>query len=269
MEVSLSGRGLFLFLFLAAFAGLVSCGNRYDLSTERGRQSRIDDANFHLSKGECGAAAEAIDPLYNSTYVNDEVRIIKASAVACNAHYNLLTFVGNIAGVSNYFQAMAKSLTNTTGDGARQSMYDAVDVLTQSGAVLNASQRSASVNTYMVFLQFGVISAIIRNYGNPSSTGARGANLIYDADGANPSPEMSDIDACALAAAFSHISDSMSNSNLSDSDTKALNSSMNSVCVSAGFSSCAVLSRDRTSCNGVNANSVNAKSAVTGVNASW
>ena len=110
MDVSLSGRRVILFLFLAALASLtlISCGNRYDLSKESGRRARIDDANFHLSKGECGAASEAIDPLYASTYVDDEIRIVKASATACYAHYSLLKFAGNIAGSSNYLQALVK-----------------------------------------------------------------------------------------------------------------------------------------------------------------
>jgi hypothetical protein len=259
-------RNLSFFLFLL----FTSCGNRFDLSTERGRQARIDDANYHLSYGQCAAAHEAIDPLYASDQVNDEVRLVKAAAYACQGTFNFLTVVGNIAGVSDFFAALAKSLTNTANDSARASMYSAVDVLTVNGTYLNASNRSKPVNDYMVFLQMGVIGTILRNYGNPSSSGSQGQALVYDGSGGSPANEMSDIDACALAAAFSHFSDSYRNSSLNDSDTSSFSSRIDAICVTAGAANCSAISRDRTSCNGGNnANSVIADAVVDGVDLSW
>jgi hypothetical protein len=267
MDVSLAWIRGFSILLLSF--SLFACGDRYDLSTARGQQSLIDDANMHLSKGECAEANASIDPVYASTHVTDQIRIIKASAQACYAHFNLLTFASNIASSSNYFQSFAKSLDNVANDSARTWMYNAVDVLTQSGSVLGAGSRTAAGNSYMVFLQLGVISAIIRNYGSPNaSTGAQGANLIYSAT-LNPAGEMSNLDACALTAAFSFVYDSYANSDLSDANSSSLVSSVNSICTSAGLSSCSVLSRDRTSCDGTNQNSVNAESVVTGVNSAW
>lgn len=269
MDVYLSGlRILFLSLALLS-SGLVSCGNRYDLSTERGRRSRIDDANFHLSRGQCEAADEAINPLYASAYVDDEVRIVKASATACYARFNVLTLLSSISGSSNYFQALAKALDNTAGDKARTYLYAASDVLTQTTAALDASNRSRSVNGYMVLLQFGVISAIIRTYGTPDTSGAQGPDLVYEVLGANPPAEMSDLDACALASAFSHISNSFPSSDFSDSDTGSLVDAIDSICVAGGIGSCSTISRDRTSCTGANANSVTAAGVVSGVNAAW
>ncbi len=270
MDVSLSiiwKRVFFILTFVSLVLG--GCGDRYNLATESGRQARIDDANFHLSKGECGAAHEAINPLYLSPYVNDVVRIIKASAYACEAHFNLLNFMANIAGGSNYFKVFAKSLDSIAGDHARTSLYNAVDIITQSGSSLGAGSRSSSMNTFMVFLQFGVLSAIQRNYGAPSTDGSQGTDLIYEALGANPAGEMTDLDACAMAAAFSHISDSFLASGLSDSDSKSATSALNSVCTGAGLSSCTAINRDRASCNGTNSNSVTAAAVVAGVNAEW
>jgi len=268
MDVSLSGSRVFIGFLALLSLSLISCGNRYDLSTERGRRSRIDDANFHLSSGNCGAAAEAIDPLYGSPYVNDEVRIIKSSTFACYASFNLLTFISNLASNSNYFVGIAKSLTSGAGDGARGSLYGAVDVITQGTAAINASARTAKENTYMLFLQLGVVSAIQRNYGSPASDGSQGANLVYEAAGANPAGEMTDTDACALAAAFSHISDSFGQSDLTDSTSSGLVSSLNSVCVGLGYSSCSSINRVRSGCDGTDAESVTAASVVGGVNSS-
>ena len=269
MDVSLSGSRVFPVFLILLFCCLAACGDRYDLSTARGQQARIDDANMHLSKGECSAADEAINPLYASPYVTDEVRIIKASAQACFARFNLLKFAANLVGASNYFQALAKSLDNTTGDAARQWMYNAMDVLMQGGNATGAGQRTTAANSFMVFLQFGVISSIIRNYGSPDCcSGAKGANLVYDTLG-SPAGEMSDRDACALSAAFSIISDSFGNADLTDKDSQSAVTALNSVCTAAGLSSCAALNRDRTTCDGVNQNSVNAEAVVNGVNAAW
>ena len=158
---------------------------------------------------------------------------------------------------------LASTLDNVANDAARNWMYAAVDVLTQGGAAMGASQRTTASNSFMVFLQFGVISSILRNYGNPDSQGNQGTNLTY------PAGNMTDVDACALAAAFSFISDSFPYSGLSDADSKSAVSSLNSICVAAGLSSCAALNKDRSVCNGANATSVQAGQVATGVNGAW
>lgn len=270
MDVSLGSRLFCLAILSVLF--LNSCGNRYDLETERGRQARIDDANYHLSKGECGAAHEAINPLYNSSHVDDEVRIVKASAHACDGGFNLLTLAGNLDGASNYFQVLAKSMNNTAGDSKRASMYSAVDVLTQAGTKLDASQRSTKVNTYMVFIQLGVAGAILRNYGNPTSSGAQGANLDYTVDGGTGAGEMSMEDACGLTAAFAIMSDSFSHSSLTDDDSTAVNASLNSSCVAAGLASCSAGNKDRSACDeagGAGDPDTIAAAIVTQVNSGW
>ncbi|MGZ3738828.1 MAG: hypothetical protein ACXVB9_05615 [Bdellovibrionota bacterium] len=260
MDVSLSGLRVFSVFLVCLF--LSACGDRYDLSTARGQQASIDDANSFLSQGKCAQADAAINPLYGSVYVTDQVRLIKASAQACFAGFQLLTFAGNLVGTSNYFKSLALSLNNTAGDSARQWMYNAVDVLTQGGNAMNGGQRSTADNSYMVFLQLGVISSILRNYGAPDSTGAKTVALTYLGT-------LSNVDACALTAAFSFITDSYSNSDLSDSTSQSTVASLNSICTGAGLGSCSALNRDRTQCDGANANTIKAEALVTGVNNSW
>jgi hypothetical protein len=270
MDVSLWNSRL-LIISLLGLIGLLSlsaCGNRFDLSTERGRQSRIDEANFHLSRGECAQALEAINHVFYSSHVTEEVRLVKASAHACAGTYNMLALIANLSGASNYFSTLAKSLSNIAGDGAPNSFYIAVDTLTQDGAVLDASQRSKQLNTYMVFLQLGVVGSILRNYGDPDSSGAQGTDLIYNTGG-SPAGEMSDVDACALVAALSAFSDSFTYSSLTDADTAAVNNQVNALCVSAGVGSCSSLNRSRTACDGTNAASVAAQAVVGGINSAW
>lgn len=268
MDVSLwLARGICSALVLAGIT-LSACGNRFDLSTERGRRARMDDANFHLSRGSCDAALEAILPVYSSPNVDDEVRLVTASAYACKGTFNFLTLVGNLGGASNFFQVLAKSLANKPNDAARSAMYSAVDVLTLSGAALNGNQRSSAVNSYMVFLQLATVGTIIRNYGSPATDGSQGATLVYNT-GSNPAGEMSNVDACALSAGLATIVDSYRNSNLADDDTKAVANAFESICVSAGLTSCADLNKNRTACDGTNADSVAAAAVVSGVNAGW
>ena len=268
MDVGLAKSRLFL-LALSLFF-LVSCGNRFDLSKEYGRRARIDQANYHLSRGECQAALEAINPLYASVHVDDEVRIITASAHACSATFSLLTVAGNLFGSSNYFNALAKSMKATTSNGHLQSMYAAVDILTASNVNINASQRSTEMNNYMIFLQMGVVGAVLSAYGNPNATtGAQGTNLAYS----NPrgGGEMANEDACALAAAFGIISDSFNYSSITDADAVAVKNSLNNACVSAGLASCDVLNKVRSNCTGLagNAPSIAASNIVGAVNGAW
>jgi len=269
MDVSPWISRLVCYGMLLSLTLVFGCGNRFDLSKERGRRARIDEANFFLSKGNCTAAIEAIDPLYHSPHVDDEVRIIKASAHACAGTFNLFNVLSSIGGGSNnIFSTAAKSLSNTQGDGARAALYQAVDALTRNGVLLEASARSTSVNNYMVFIQFGVISAILRNYGNPLADGSKVVPLVYTT-GSNPPGEMSDLDACALAAGISMLSNSFSHSSLSDSGVSSAVTSINNFCVSIGLSSCSDISKTRTDCDGTNAASVTAQSVVAGVDGAW
>ncbi|MGZ3694321.1 MAG: hypothetical protein ACXWQO_09070 [Bdellovibrionota bacterium] len=266
MDVFLSVRRVYFVIPILLFIfGLAACGNRFDLSKERGRQARIDEANFFLSQENCGAALEAINPLYGSIYVDDEVRIITASAYACSGKFRLLSMAAGIAGASNFFSGMVKGLSD--GGGATN-FYSATDVMTGSGARLAASQRSTRENNFMVFLQMGVISSILKTYGAPDASGNQTTHLVYTT-AANPAGEMTDVDACALTGAIGILYDSYKGSSLNDSDTVSLTNNLNAICVAAGLSSCSVLNKDRSLCDGVNANSVVAESVVGGVNAAW
>ncbi|RZA07690.1 MAG: hypothetical protein EOP11_07005 [Proteobacteria bacterium] len=253
---------------------LTACGNNYDLADERGRRSRIDDANLHLSAGRCQSALASIWPLYNSTYVDDEVRLITASAYACEGSFNLLTLAGNLSNVSNPFQALAKSLSNRPNDGARQAMYRASDVLTRGSAAIGAAQRGASVNSYMVFVQLGIIGTIIRNYGSPAIDGSRGAALTYNPTTApnNPAGEMTDEDACALAASVGNILDSFLYSGLTDPSTRAVTNQLQALCATIpGGYSCSDISQARTACSSNPANTAATVAAfvMSGVNSAW
>lgn len=257
-----------LFFGLLGLLSISGCGNRFDVATERGRQSRIDEANFYLSRGQCNAAIEAISHVYNSVHVNDEVRIIMSSAYACLGTFNMLTLLSNLDGATDYYAALAKSLKTTDNDATVGAMFIASDILTENGAKPTAGSRSKTINNYMVFVQLGIVGTILRRYGAPTSTGAQTTDLIYTTGG-NPAGEMDNAHACALGAAVSTFSDSLTNSTITDAGTLAVNSRLNTLCVAAGLSSCAAINSNRGACDGTNADSTVAANIVTQLNTSW
>lgn len=260
-------RALRLLFALFLLLPLLSCGNRFDINTERGRQAAIDEANLQLSNGNCTAALTAIEPLYRSPNVNDEVRVTRASVEACFAGFNMISLLVNLIDKPNQYQALAKSLDNTLGDGKIAYLYNATDILTQNGGVIDAINRSKSVNNFLFFLQLATIGAIQNAYGNPDAEGVQGNAIDYLPAAAGT---LSNLDACALAAAHSHATDSFGGSDLS-SNTQAVAAinTLNARCMTVGFASCASINRVRTACDGVNQVSLDADLIVGAVDAGW
>lgn len=270
MEVRLSNVRAFSWLaIISLFLGSASCGKKMDMDTEYGRQARIDEANMLLSQGYCQLAQDTIRPLYSSTYNSDEATIIMAATYACFAGFDFLTLADNFATMTNKFQAVAKTMSaSSSSDPKITYMYNAVDILSQNNTLLNASQRATKVNAYMVFLQLGVMGAILSGYGAPSTTtGAQVSNLNYS----NPRAggDMANVDACAVAAAISTIVNS-ANAVSSDADVTSMVNSLNTACTAAGVS-CTNINRDRTACTGLAADapSVVASGIITQVNTNW
>lgn len=258
----------FSILLLAAALVLPACGDRFNIDTEHGRQAVIDEANLYLSNGNCQLALNAIEPLYNSAHVTDEVRVIRASADACFAGFATISLLKNITDKTNFYEALAKTMNDVTfGGGKLPALYRATDIITSNGAKLAAIQRSRELNDFMVFLQLAVMGAIQDLYGGGTAEGVQSQTFNYLAAGAGT---LSNTDGCAYAGAVGFISDSFNNSNLS-SNTQATTAiaRLNSLCAAAGISSCASLNKNRTACDGANAESVAADAIVDQANAAW
>lgn len=265
-------RKVFVSIIVSAlFLSAVSCGKQMDMDTQYGREARIDETNLLLSKGYCQLALDTIKPLYDSTtYNTSEVTILTAASYACFANFNFLTLASNLGTVTNKFEAIAKTMSASGSTDTKISyMYQAVDILTSSNTLVNASQRATSVNSYMVFLQLGVMGVIISAYGAPgTSTGAQTTNLLY-ASPRNAGTDMANVDACALGAAVSTIVDSAGYISGNTDITSAV-SALNTVCTNAG-TACTSVNRIRTACTGggADAASIVASAFVTQINTSW
>ena len=265
MDVSLWFKRL-IFPILLLFVH-ASCGSNSDIHTPRGRQAMIDDANISLSRGLCDQAIANISPLYTSPYVNETVVLVMASAYACKGRFNALTMIGNVSGSSSFFNALAMSLGNTAGDGSTSYLYQAVDVLTASNTLLSASQRTKNVNTYMTILQMAVMGSIFRQYGAPTSTGAKTVALTYNVG--SGVGQLTNLDACGLTAAVSIGYDSYQNSNFTDANMASSMASINTLCTSAGYPGCTGIPNNRAACVGNVPNETVAQGVVAGINGAW
>lgn len=247
----------------------IACGNRFDLSTERGKQARIDETNFYLSQGDCNSAIDSINPVYEAFPADPEVIVLRASADACFGGFNFIDLLISLTDVSNTYSALALSAPSVSlNDGKLAALYRAVDILTESSTKLSANARGTTVNDFMVFLSMGVIGAILQSYGDPTTTtGDQGTNLDYQLAQAGT---MADVDACALVAAHSMAIDSFSFSNLnSNAEAQAAVADFDTACLAATGVTCSNLEKDRTVCDGANAASTDAVGMVGGVNAAW
>lgn len=270
MDVRLKQYKSFCWLWIVIFLSVVSCGKQLDIDTQHGRDARIDEANQLLSKGYCQLALDTIKPLYDSVFNSEESTVITAAAYACFAGFNFITLADNISSAASKYKALAKSMpASSSGDGKIAYMYQALDALTQGNSLLSNTQRTTTVNSYMVFLQLATIGVIMSSYAAPNTTdGTKTGTLVYS----NPrvSGEMTNLDACAVAAGISAIMDS-SSAVTGNTDISSVTASFTTACTAAGYTSCTGISRDRTACNGVAAQSASvvASAIITAINSAW
>lgn len=259
-------KSTFVVIFLCLT--VTACGNRFDLSTERGKQARIDETNFYLSINDCNSALNSINPVFEAFPTDPEIMVLRSSVDACFGGFNFINLVINITEKPVIYTALAKTMVNVElNDGELAAMYRASDILTTNNTVLDAVNRSTYVNDFMVFLQLGIAGAILASYGDPDAEGNKGTVLDYQLAQAGT---MSDEDACALVAAHAMAIDSFTFSNLgSNTEAQSAVDEFNTACVAATGVNCSDLEKDRSVCDGANGASTNAVSLVGGINAAW
>jgi hypothetical protein len=192
------------------FCALVfSCGTKFDPETETGRNGTIDEVNRLLSIEDCRAAVALIEPLYNSSWTNNEIRMLRASSHACQAKVNFFTMLTNLGSSSfcsggncNDFWSLMSQFFYTTGLGVsgaddviRTRMYaswfalDALQATVDSGVVVPSEMQSTpgSVNSgslipadrtdeanfYMIFVSMSLL-------GNTQNLYAQRSDVSFD-----------------------------------------------------------------------------------------
>ena len=201
-----------LFILASGFVA-VGCGIPHlDGSTQEGKAAVLDAVHSALTNGNCSKAISLIEPVYNSVYSDNEVRLARASAFAC------------AAGVDNFFQLAANMATNpyqsTPGQGsflfrtaaklfnlpglsftdyddrlatAQQAMEALTTVIREgvfvrgSNAYLTttpntgsylATDRTDDSNLYMMMVSLSAMGAVGNRYGNPYTTNFKKGNLL-------------------------------------------------------------------------------------------
>ena len=191
-------------VFLGGFLGLtlLGCGIPHlDGSTQEGKAAVLDAVHHALTEGNCNKAIALIEPVYNSLYSDNEIRMARSSAFACAAGVNnFFQMIGSLAtsrfdsaaGEGSYLFRTAAQLFNGAGltstdydlrlGTAQQSMEALTTVVREGAYVLpanaylttsfnpgsyQASDRSDDANTYMILVSLSAMGAVENRYGNP------------------------------------------------------------------------------------------------------
>lgn len=193
----------------ALWVTAVGCnGPRMDLSAPSGKVAIVEQVTKLLSSQQCQAAIALIEPVYNSSYTDNDVRMVRSAAHACFAGLNFFGLLGdfttiNMSATDAFWQFMTEAFYPTGYAGAArtsildnriQSSFYAMDALMSaipSGRTINEdvrfnpatvstdvfnlgslrySDRTNDANLYLFFVAMAVMGNIQNQYGNPDAS---------------------------------------------------------------------------------------------------
>lgn len=206
------------------------------------KASVLNEVDVALTRGDCSAAITAIEPLFNSAYSDNDVRMRAAAAYACSAKVNfignMLSLISNASDISAtpavFWRLLAKTYNSRIGDdhvveGAVLSL-DALLSVTRPGVLILPqyqvnpgshnvgsvfyTDRTDESNFALLFSSMATIGGISSRYGlADSSTGEPATvppNLPWDSVGSFAPNSENGRDGCALAAGVVNFVDSLS-----------------------------------------------------------
>lgn len=224
----------FLIYILCSVIFLQSCGQDYKhISTQNGRQYLLDLANGYLTSGQCQQAIDTLEPLYNSIYVDNEIRLTYASAWACAGGFNFAVLIASLKNLgsgdiwsafvaANYSASYADSKVYLLGEAVRY-----VRKASSNSSSYSAAFRTQEANIYMVFLQMQIIATTIsiQTLGNADRLTGKKTTTIT---GLGTNAEK-----CRIEVAFATIKDSL-NYVTAGAAITTLNNAITKVCTAAG-----------------------------------
>lgn len=200
-------RRRFFFVSLFCLWALASsCGpQKLDPSTASGREAIYDTVNGYLSREQCAEAIDAITPLYESIYSNDQARYLYAASYACKAGFNYFEFTDYLLENSAAFstneiwERLTLLYPSVTGDGKSEGLWFATDALfailgsgvavpaiykinatTNNPGSLQPNDRDSNSNAYLAFLSMALVGTGHNRFGSPYSNGKKGADLPWN-----------------------------------------------------------------------------------------
>ncbi len=223
-------KSSFPFLFLVLVT--VSCSaSNFDISTVSGRRSIIAEVHSLLTRGLCDAAIDTIEPLYESIYTNNEIRLVRASAHGCKAGINYFDLLNGLVQNSSTLiiggglwtfltQYFYHSTQRTVEDRFRSGWFatDSLFAILNTGVVVPAAfqvntstnnvgsvlvqHRTNESNLYLIFISMAVIGATQSRYGDPDTT-----NYRKNQDLSWISTTLMETEGCAYAASIVNMLD--------------------------------------------------------------
>ncbi len=177
---------------------LSGCGNApFNIDSESDRNAMISSIKSNLNSMNCGAALEKASELFESKYSDNEIRMLYASALGCNADfkfYTVLTSVssGNydidpIAGTTKFFNTLAQIFpSNSASDVKMQSFwlmqdaiqsvllpntvvssFDQVVINTHNIGSILSRDRTDNANILIMFSSMALLGVSLSRYGDP------------------------------------------------------------------------------------------------------
>lgn len=197
-----------------------------DFTTASGRQAVIDRANAYLTIGQCDDAINTLRPLYESQYVDNDIRIIFASAAACKGGMNFPAIFNALSnGMSNLWKSIVKANYSASfNDGHITNLELASDIMQLTSTdptSLEALYRPANANVYMIFVWSEILGSLISVLGAADpATGARRQNF----------PALTDPQKCLAEVAVANIVDCSNRVAAGTGPLSALQAQVNSIC---------------------------------------
>jgi hypothetical protein len=166
-------------LFVAWFHG---CGSYDGLDQETGRQGILDQAALFLNSGMCDQAIDVLNPLYQSKYVDNEVRMTLASAYACKAEFSFPTVIDGMKNPgSDVYSTLSKALYSTSIAISYTSYPLAIQYVVETSSQspsLAAGYRTSDANLYMILLQMGNLITVMNDLGATDRTTGKKTRTI-------------------------------------------------------------------------------------------
>ncbi len=218
-----------------AVVGLLGCGRpAMDPATKQGKAAILDEVSLLLTNNECEKAIKIIDPVYNSSLSDNEVRLARASAYACAAGFNFFSFLATLQNNKELvaspvlWQILTREFPSTLTDPldrrveAAEGSIDALLASIREYGVIAPlylfntntfnpqtqlwSDRTGDSNIYLTFLSMAAIGSYQHRYGSPNTTNyKKGANLPWTTANAT---DMDTI-GCGYASALVNFADAL------------------------------------------------------------
>jgi hypothetical protein len=191
----------------------------------------IDKANKALSTGDCQTAISTLQPIFDSSQSNNEIRIAMAAAYGCYSGLNFFgllnalttsTQLGSLSGFWRFSSGQFPSSATPIDDRKPATAAKAIDALlatlnpgtvllpalsvnttTPNPGSLVPGDRTSEANTFLTFTSWTLIGTILHRYGEPDEENAPTVHLPWvDANTV-------DADGCMLVSAILNYTDGL------------------------------------------------------------